>query len=117
VLPCLDSGYNLARWLLRGLRYLAALREGASGRWFLAIVRNPCFTHLAERRSRPEQAGYEVWPAGTQRAPLRQRLRGFTALHWVEAGMQAWVVSDQDAAEIERFGVAWRAQAAAAAKP
>ena len=74
VLPCLDSAYNLARWLLRddaeaedvvqeaalrALRYFAALRDGPARPWFLAIVRNLCFTHLEERRGRREQAGYE----------------------------------------------------------
>ena len=74
VLPCLDSAYNLARWLLRddaeaedvvqeaalrGLRYFASLRDGPARPWFLAIVRNLCFTHLEERRARREQSGYE----------------------------------------------------------
>ena len=74
VLPCLDSAYNLARWLLRddaeaedvvqeaalrALRYFASLRDGPARPWFLAIVRNLCFTHLEERRGRREHTGYE----------------------------------------------------------
>lgn len=58
-----------------------------------------------------------VWPAGAPQLPTRRQERGFQILHWADAGMQVWVVSDQDAAEIERFGAAWRAQAAAAARP
>ena len=74
VLPCLDGAYNLARWLLRddgeaedvvqeaslrALRYFGSLRDGPAKPWFLAIVRNLCFTHLEERRGRREQTGYE----------------------------------------------------------
>ena len=74
VLPCLDSAYNLARWLLRddaeaedvvqeaslrALRYFGSLRDGPARPWFLAIVRNLCFTHIEERRGRRELSGYE----------------------------------------------------------
>ncbi len=74
VLPCLDSAYNLARWLLRddreaedavqegalrALRYFGSLRDGPARPWFLAIVRNLCFTHLEERQGRRELSGYE----------------------------------------------------------
>ena len=74
MLPCLDAGYNLARWLLRdeaaaedvvqesvlrALRYFAALKGSDARPWFLGIVRNACFTHLADRRGRPEQSGFE----------------------------------------------------------
>jgi len=58
-----------------------------------------------------------VWPDPATSPPQRGTQRGFMTLHWAEAGMQVWVVSDQDAAEIERFGRAWRAWAAAAAHP
>ena len=66
VLPHLDAGYNLARWLvrdggdaedvvqeacLRALRYLAALRTGEARPWFLKIVRNTALTWLAANRS------------------------------------------------------------------
>ena len=86
VLPCLDAAYNLARWLLRddaaaedvvqeaalrAFRYFASYRGGDVRPWFLAIVRNVCFTHLAQRQGRPEQNGFEddalealQWDAG-----------------------------------------------------
>jgi len=86
VLPCLDSAYNLARWLLhddaaaedavqesalRALRYFASLREGNARPWFLGIVRNACYSYLAERQARHEHAGLEdeafetlQWSAG-----------------------------------------------------
>jgi RNA polymerase sigma factor (sigma-70 family) len=75
VLPCLDSAYNLARWLLndeaaaedvvqeaslRAFRYIHALRGHAARPWFLGIVRNTCFTYLEERKGRSEQFGLEA---------------------------------------------------------
>ncbi len=73
VLPCLDAGYNLARWLLRdesqaedavqeaalrAWRYLGSLKPDAPAKpWFLAIVRNCCFTQMEARRGRQEQTG------------------------------------------------------------
>ena len=39
--------------------------------------------------------------------------RGYNLLHWADGAMQVWVVSDMDAAEIERFGRLWRERAAA----
>jgi RNA polymerase sigma factor (sigma-70 family) len=74
VLPWLDAGYNLARWLLRdeaaaedvvqesslrALRYFESLRGLEARPWFLGIVRNGCFTYLKERSGRPDQAGFE----------------------------------------------------------
>ena len=75
VLPSLDAGYNLARWLLRdeslaedavqeaslrAWRYLGSLKPGVDAKpWFLAIVRNCCFTQLEARRGRQEQGGLE----------------------------------------------------------
>lgn len=65
VLPHLDAGYNLARWLLRdaaqaddavqeaalrALRYADALRDGDARPWFLGIVRHACFDALARAR-------------------------------------------------------------------
>ena len=75
MLPLLDAGYNLARWLLkddqtaedavqeaalRALRYYKSLRGDDARPWFLGIVRNVCFTHLEERRSRNEVGGLEA---------------------------------------------------------
>ena len=75
VLPLLDAGYNLARWLLkdeanaedavqeaslRAFRYFKSLRGNDARPWFLGIVRNVCFTHLEERKGRNEMTGLEV---------------------------------------------------------
>jgi RNA polymerase sigma-70 factor (ECF subfamily) len=64
VLPHLDAGYNLARWLtrndhdaedvlqdalVRAYRFFDALR-GEPRPWLLAIVRNACFTWLQANR-------------------------------------------------------------------
>src|SRR6478736_7004113 len=69
VLPHLDAGYNLARWLLRGdtqaedavqeaalraMRYFDTLREGDARPWFLGIVRRTCFDTLARTRQWPQ---------------------------------------------------------------
>lgn len=74
VLPHLDAGYNLARWLLRddaeaedvaqeaairALRYIASLKDAPARPWFLAIVRNACFTHLKQRRGVLEVVGFD----------------------------------------------------------
>jgi anti-sigma factor RsiW len=45
-----------------------------------------------------------------QRAPQRMQRSGFNLLHWDDGAMQVWAVSDLDAAELERFGQAWRAR-------
>jgi RNA polymerase sigma-70 factor, ECF subfamily len=68
VLPYVNSGYNLARWLtrneqdaedilqealLRSLRSFDSFIPGRDGRaWFLTIVRNSCRTWLRRNRSR-----------------------------------------------------------------
>ena len=68
VLPHLDAGYSLARYLvrdaadaedavqeavLRALRYLHTLKhEGDARAWFLAIVRRECFSARATAGSR-----------------------------------------------------------------
>jgi RNA polymerase sigma-70 factor (ECF subfamily) len=74
VLPLLDAGHNLARWLLRdpaaaedavqesvlrALRYFHALEGPQARPWFLGIVRNTCFSQLERQRSRGERAGLE----------------------------------------------------------
>ncbi len=66
VVPHLDAAYNLARWLLRNdqdaedIVQEAAMRalksfggfRGSDGRaWFLAIVRNTCYTRLQHDRA------------------------------------------------------------------
>ena len=74
VLPHLNAGYNLARWLLhddssaedavqeaatRALRYFDSLRGTDARNWFLSIVRNTCFTHLRKSSTAMEQTGLE----------------------------------------------------------
>ena len=74
VLPILDSGFNLARWLLRddasaedavqeavlrALRYFDKLKGDDARAWFLGIVRNVCFTHLKERAGWKEVSGQD----------------------------------------------------------
>jgi RNA polymerase sigma-70 factor (ECF subfamily) len=68
VLPHLDAGYNLARWLtrnvndaedvvqdasVRALKYAGSLREGDARAWFLTIVRHAFYDWC--KRNRPEE--------------------------------------------------------------
>ena len=65
VLPHLDAGFNLARWLtrndhdaqdvvqealLRALRYISGFRGDNARAWWLQIVRHTCFSWLKENR-------------------------------------------------------------------
>jgi RNA polymerase sigma-70 factor, ECF subfamily len=65
VLPHLDAGFNLARWLLRNradaedvtqdallraFRAFGSYRAGNARAWLLQIVRNTCFTWLRQNR-------------------------------------------------------------------
>ena len=65
VLPHLDAGYALARWLtrndadaadvvqeasLRAFRYFDSYREGDAKSWFLRIVRRTCYDWLERNR-------------------------------------------------------------------
>ena len=65
VLPHLDAGLNLARWLthndqdaqdvvqeaaLRAIRFIDGFRGDNARAWFLQIVRNTCFSWLKENR-------------------------------------------------------------------
>lgn len=65
VLPHLDAGVNLARWLvrnredaedvaqeamLRAYRFFAGFRGGDARAWFLQIVRNACYSWLEKKR-------------------------------------------------------------------
>lgn len=45
--------------------------------------------------------------------PLAQlQQRGFNTVHWSDGVMQVWAVTDADAHELERFGLAWQSQVA-----
>ncbi len=74
VLPHLDAGFNLARWLLkneasaedvtqdaaiRALRYFDSFKGESAKPWFLGIVRNACFDHMAQRHGNLEMAGFD----------------------------------------------------------
>ncbi|MCW6511800.1 sigma-70 family RNA polymerase sigma factor [Lichenifustis flavocetrariae] len=67
VLPRLDEGYRLARWLtgnptdaedvvqeasLRAYRGIEGFAEGNARAWFLTIVRNTCYSWLQRHRPR-----------------------------------------------------------------
>ncbi|MDY0745210.1 sigma-70 family RNA polymerase sigma factor [Paucibacter sp. R3-3] len=85
VLPHLDAAHNLARWLLRdtaaaedatqeaalrAFRYFGGLRSGEDPKpWFLAIVRNCCFTALARRRPELRGLDEEDWDDPPDTAP------------------------------------------------
>lgn len=68
VLPHLDAGYNLARWLtrnahdaedvvqdacVRAMRYVDSLHGNDARSWFLTIVRHACYDWL--KRNRPAE--------------------------------------------------------------
>jgi len=72
VLPHLDAGVNLARWLLRNradaedvvqeamlraCRFFDGFRGGDARAWFLQIVRNSCYTWL--EKNRPAESSTE----------------------------------------------------------
>ena len=54
-----------------------------------------------------------VWPSKRIESPQRSQQRGFNVLRWSDGSMQVWLVSDLEAAELERLGLAWRARVAA----
>jgi RNA polymerase sigma-70 factor (ECF subfamily) len=99
VLPHLDAGYNLARWLtrdphdaedvvqdacVRALRYLGSMREGEAKAWFLTVVRHACYDWLERNRrgSDPEAAADVAGDAALepqQRAEQRGEQRALRA--------------------------------------
>jgi RNA polymerase sigma factor (sigma-70 family) len=73
-LPHLDSAFNLARWLtrddndaqdvvqeayLRALRSFNGFRGDNARPWLLAIVRNTCYTWLAQHRRAEVEVSYD----------------------------------------------------------
>ncbi|MGL4576298.1 MAG: anti-sigma factor family protein [Burkholderiaceae bacterium] len=54
-----------------------------------------------------------ILPSSGQSAPQVTQQDGFQVLHWNDGAMQVWVVADIEASELQRFGQAWRAKAAA----
>ena len=90
VMPHLDAGYNLARWLtrnaddaedvvqeasLRALKYVGSLRDGDARGWFLAIVRNAFYDWC--KRNRPSEIvdddGAAIQAAVDESAPDPER--------------------------------------------
>ena len=74
LLPHLDAAYNLARWLLRddqnardvvqdaylrAFRFFDGLRAGDARPWLLGIVRNACYTCLADSGRRREMIEFD----------------------------------------------------------
>jgi RNA polymerase sigma factor (sigma-70 family) len=74
VMPHLDAGYNLARWLLRddsaaedavqdasmrAMRYIGSCRGDDARPWWLGIVRKTCFTLLERGRSGPQWVEFD----------------------------------------------------------
>jgi RNA polymerase sigma factor (sigma-70 family) len=66
ILPHLEAGYNLARWLmgnghdaedmvqeafLRAFKFFDRFRGGDCRAWFLTVVRNTCYTRLKEQQA------------------------------------------------------------------
>lgn len=78
VLPRLDEGYRLARWLtgntadaedviqeacLKAYRAVEGFAEGNARAWFLTIVRNTCYSWLERHRARGLVSPEDLGPA------------------------------------------------------
>jgi anti-sigma factor RsiW len=74
-------------------------------------VRDARVAVLAYRHRRHVVDVY-VWPSEGALPPSAAARRGFNLLHAADASMQVWIVSDADAAELQRFWAAWQAAAA-----
>jgi RNA polymerase sigma-70 factor (ECF subfamily) len=84
VLPHLDAGYNLARWLardaqdaqdivqdacVRALRYIDKMRDAEARAWFLAIVRNAFYDWCGKNRPGALEADGETAMEALESAP------------------------------------------------
>jgi RNA polymerase sigma-70 factor (ECF subfamily) len=74
VLPHLDAGFNLARWLtgnerdaedvtqeacVRALKFFSNFRGGNARAWFLTVVRHTCWTWLRRERGHREEIEFD----------------------------------------------------------
>ena len=101
VLPHLDAGYNLARWLarnatdaddvlqeacMRALKYIESLHGEQAKPWFLTIVRHAFYDWCA--RNRPDElagddgSAIEIAPTMPASGPSRRRLRTTNPARW-----------------------------------
>jgi RNA polymerase sigma-70 factor (ECF subfamily) len=89
VLPHLDAGYCLARWMLgdtataedavqeaslRAFRAFERMHGESPRAWFLAVVRNVCLDRLKERRRHAGDESYEEAVHGAAAGPLSAAL-------------------------------------------
>lgn len=107
VLPHIDAAHNLARWLvrrdgeaqdlaqeamLRAYRFFGGFRGGDARAWLLKIVRNTCYTWLANARDAegaaqfdeelhavPEETPESLAIVGSERERLARALEGLPA--------------------------------------
>ena len=56
-----------------------------------------------------------IWPAADSSlvAPRPSAWRGYNLVHWTQAGMQVWAVSDMNPDELKSFAALWRGHMAA----
>ncbi|WP_422085521.1 anti-sigma factor family protein [Variovorax sp.] len=69
-------------------------------------------------RSGPHVINLFVWPASSDakaQAPVLSARQGYQLVHWTQGGMQAWAVSDLNAAELQNFAALLRERSAAPA--
>jgi anti-sigma factor RsiW len=65
-------------------------------------------------RSGPHVINLFVWPAADAKvqAPVLSARQGYQLVHWAQGGMQAWAVSDLNAAELQNFAALLRERTA-----
>ena len=65
-------------------------------------------------RSGPHVINLFVWPAADAKAqaPVLSAWQGYQLVHWTQGGMQAWAVSDLNAAELQNFAALLRERTA-----
>lgn len=111
IVPLLDSGYNLARWLLRdetaaedvlqeaslkAFRFLGSLRGDDAKPWFLGIVRNASYSHMQRQKGSMELNGFDSnelellhWQTGQQAPDPASLLSQQRDMNRVDQAIQA----------------------------